>query len=227
MTNKLIIGNLKMNFLYSDLKKYIKKINKIKYKNLVLCPTNIYIPYFINRNFKVGIQNVSSKQNGSYTGEVSATQAESLGVDYVIIGHSERRYNFHESNYSINKKIKSCLNTNLKIILCIDEDIENELNECLYEIDNIDNLIIAFEPLRSIGTDNMLEMNEIETKIKSIKDIINKKYNKNINVLYGGNVNSNNIEELNIKIIDGFLIGRSSLNPEELKKIVKIVNRQN
>lgn len=227
MKNKLIVGNLKMNFLYDDLNKYIKKINKLKYNNLVLCPTNIYIPYFINKKFQIGIQNISSKQTGSYTGEVSALQAESLGIDYVIVGHSERKNNFHESNYIINKKIKSCLNTNLKIILCIDDDIENSLEECLYEVKDIENLIIAYEPICSIGTDYILEISEIEQKIKEIKEIISKKYNKNIMVLYGGNVNSHNIENLNIEIVDGFLIGRSSLDPEELKKIVKIINRQN
>ena len=240
MKNKLIVANLKMNFFAQDLKEYIENIGFINSDNIVICPTNMYIPYFLNKNYSVGIQDICFKNEGLYTGEVSALQAKSIGVNYAIVGHSERRINFNESNSIINEKIKSCLESNMKVILCVGETIEEKENcitietikeqilESLHNIDDLTNIYIAYEPIWAIGTNKIPELEEIKQNILKIKQIIIEHFDfNNIRVLYGGSVNSYNISDLNIDIIDGFLIGNSSLNPTELKKIIDIVNRQN
>lgn len=232
MKDKIIIGNMKMNLTLNDINYYLENIKGIRYDKLVLCPTNIYIPYFLNHNIKVGIQNVFYKDMGSFTGEVSAYQASSLGINYAIVGHSERRNIFNETNEDINKKLKHILENNLTPILCIgekkDEDmkvvLEKDINEALKDISNIDKIIIAYEPVWAIGT-NIIPTNEkIEDTIKFIKDYIKEKFNCDILVLYGGSININNIELLNkINNVDGFLIGGASLKVDEFTQIIKCI----
>ena len=121
--NKIVIANHKMNMLSSDINIYLKKIKEqINIENVIICPSCIYIPYFLKQNFKVGIQNIFYKSKGAYTGEISPRQAKSMEVDYAIVGHSERRKYFLETNNEINQKIELCLKNNLKVILCIGEN---------------------------------------------------------------------------------------------------------
>ena len=127
MENKIIVGNIKMNMRFGELANYLNQFKMIKNKNVIICPSYIYIPYFLNYDFSVGSQNVCSDNDGSYTGEISARQLKSIGVDYTIVGHSERRIKLGESDTDINKKVKSSLNSKLKVILCIGETLE-ELN---------------------------------------------------------------------------------------------------
>src|SRR5574344_2130295 len=113
----IVIGNMKMNLTLDEIKDYIKKFKKND--NVVICPTSIYIPYFLDYN--VGIQNVSDKVMGAYTGEVSSKQCQSMGIRYTIIGHSERRIYYNEIDEFINEKIRVSLENGLKVILCIGE----------------------------------------------------------------------------------------------------------
>jgi len=112
MENKLIVGNIKMNMKFGEIPNYINHFKNIKNKNLIICPSFIYIPYFLNYDFSVGSQNVCAYETGEYTGEISPNQLRSIGVKYTIVGHSERRIKLNETDVEINKKIKSSLKAN-------------------------------------------------------------------------------------------------------------------
>ncbi|MDD3187627.1 MAG: triose-phosphate isomerase [Bacilli bacterium] len=224
---KLIVGNMKMNMSLSDIKYYIENLN---YKdNVVICPTSIYIPYFMKYN--VGIQNMFYEDHGAYTGEVSPSQCSSLNVKYAIIGHSERRNIFNESDETINKKLASSIKNSITPILCVGEHdgedrtmiLSNELDKDLSGLENIDKIIIAYEPIWAIGTGKIPTNEEIFNTIKFIKDYILNKYKVNVKVLYGGSVNEKNIDTLNqISNLDGFLIGGASTKVNEFNKIIEV-----
>lgn len=228
---KLIIGNFKNYMTSNDVAIYLKEIEKIKGNNIVLCPSNIYIPYFLKKDFKVGIQNIASNE-GTYTGEISSKQAKSLGINYAIIGHSERRINFNETNEIVNSKIKEALKEKLNVILCIGETIdekdnaievlEKQIIECLKDIE-LNNIVIAYEPVWAIGTGITPTLDDINRITNDIKNIVQKNYNIDIKVLYGGSVNSSNIKDI-IELTDGVLIGKASTNIVEFLKIIEVVN---
>ena len=228
-----IFANMKMNLSFDEIKDYIDKTKEIKDKFVVI-PSSIYIPYFKDNNYNVGIQNISKFDNGAFTGDISISQVKSLGVDYVLIGHSERRHIFNETLEDINIKMMKSKEKDIKIILCIGETKEqrdnNLTNDILKEqiesafknIDNIDNIIIAYEPVWSIGTGLIPTNDEIFDTTNYIKQVINNIYNKNIDVLYGGSVNENNIKNLNsINNLSGFLVGGASLKPDKLYKMIE------
>ena len=228
---KLIVGNFKNYMTANDTANYLKQAEKINGKNIVLCPSNIYIPYFLKKDFKVGIQNIASNE-GTYTGEISSNQAKSLGINYVIVGHSERRSNFNETNSEINSKIKEALKENLNVILCIGETIdekdntieilEKQIIECLKDIE-LNNIVIAYEPVWAIGTGLTPTPNDIDRITNNIKDIVKKLSTEDIKVLYGGSVNSSNIKDI-IELTDGVLIGKASTDIAEFLKIIEVVN---
>lgn len=224
---KLVIGNMKMNLTLDNIKDYLKGFRKNE--NVVICPSSIYIPYFLE--YKVGIQNVSDKEMGAYTGEVSCKQCQSLGISYAILGHSERRDYFKESNELINDKVKECLKNGLKVVLCVgekkDEDAKTVIFEqikcCLKMVENIDDVIIAYEPIWAIGTSVTPTNEQIKEVTEYIKQLIRISYNKEIKVLYGGSVSEKNIEELTkIPNVDGFLVGGASTKIDEFNKIIEV-----
>lgn len=228
MKNKIIIGNQKMLMSFCDVKDFI---SNFRYKdNVIICPTNIFIPYFIKNGYCVGIQDVCSEKLGPYTGEVSAQQAKSLGISVSIIGHSERKQSFNETNEIINRKVKESLSNNLKVVLCVGETLEQhnnnetkqelkkQIQECLKNITIDDNVIIAYEPIWSIGTGNTLTNDEIEEISSFIKNMVKTK------VLYGGSINENNIENIcKINNIDGILVGKLSTDYIKFSKIIEVV----
>lgn len=237
MENKLIVGNIKMNMKFGEISNYLNCFKSINNRNVVICPSYIYIPYFLNYDFSVGSQNVCAYEDGGYTGEVSAKQLASIGVNYTIIGHSERRIKLNETNKEINKKIKKSLNSKLKVILCIGETLEElnlfkrevvlkrQIRDALYNIEDLSNIIIAYEPVWSIGSNKVADINELQEIIKYIKEIVNHMYKTNIKVIYGGSINERNIEKLNkIENADGFLIGAASINPLQFIEIIKKIN---
>ncbi|MCI5984414.1 MAG: triose-phosphate isomerase [Firmicutes bacterium] len=223
---KLIVGNLKMYFDGSEIKNYLD--NLIRDDNVVVCPSSIHIPYFLNKNINVGLQDVSMYEKGSFTGEVSALQGVNIGVTYALIGHYEtRKYN---DNKIINLKIKNALKHNMNVMLCVGETldeknnnltldvIKKQLNECLDGING--KVIIVYEPIWSIGS-GLIPTNE---EIKNIINFIKENYN--YKVLYGGSVNLQNIDTLNkISNIDGFLVGFSASKVDEFNEIIKEVNK--
>lgn len=236
MNKKVIIGNFKMNLLPNEVVLYIENLKKdIKSNNeIVLCVPYVDIPYASNivndTNIYVGAQNMYSREEGAYTGEISVKMLKSIKTDYVLLGHYERRLYFNETEEEINKKLILALKYNIKPIVCIgsNESLENEINMILKNIkkESINNIIFIYEPVFSIGTGNLLDKNEIIDKIKLIKNIICKKYDEEFNNLtlgYGGSINSNNIFDIvNNDEINAILVGSSSLNEKEFANIINL-----
>ena len=235
MENKLIVGNIKMNMRFGEIPDYINSFKDINNKNLIICPSYIYIPYFLNYNFSVGSQNVCAYEDGGYTGEISARQLHSIGVKYTIIGHSERRIKLKETDIEINKKIKNALDAHLKVILCVGETkeendllkkdviIKRQIRNALFNIDDISNVIIAYEPVWAVGTNSIPKKEELIKTITYIKRIILSMHNRDIKVIYGGSINEKNINDFKeIKELDGFLVGSASINPS---RFIEIINK--
>ena len=213
-----------------------KKFNKAK---IIYCPPYTLLNSFVNRlkktRIEVGAQNChQSSSNGPFTGFINSQMIKSLGCNYVILGHSESR-NSGDTDLLINEKIKSSLENNLNVLFCIGETnkekkekktkkiLIKQIKKGLRKIKNIKNIIIAYEPVWSIGTGLIPKNNELLDNILFIKQFLrqNFKYKKS-RVLYGGSVNTNNIKDLNeINQIDGFLIGGASQNPNKFIDIIK------
>ena len=237
---KLICANFKMNLLENDINNYLDIIdNKITKENTIFFPSSIYIKNFSNKNYLVGSQNISFKEFGALTGDTSILQLKELGISYTLIGHSERREYFKDSNY-INQKVNLALKNDIKIVLCIGENenefIENKTFKVLKkELDdaiinnlnliNSNNLIIAYEPIWAIGTGKIPTNQILENTLKEIKDYLINTYNLDLKVLYGGSVKLENIEELEkIKLIDGYLIGGACLEPNKFLDLISKIN---
>lgn len=238
MEEKIVIANLKMNLNITEMSEYLKRASELlNDSQVVFCPTNIYIPYFLKKKFGVGVQNIYYEDNGAFTGELSPLQAKQIGVEYTIIGHSERRIYFDETDSIVNKKIKAALKNNLKVILCVgetkeerdmlktDKIIKRQLINCLRDIEDISNIIIAYEPVWAIGTSVTPTKKEIQSITTYIGNIVKTLYEDiDLRIVYGGSVNSKNIEMINsVDNIYGVLVGGASLNIDELVKIKEVV----
>lgn len=236
---KLVVGNLKANLLMTDIGDYIFNINTnlSDNHNIVICPSYIHIPFFASEKFVLGAQDVSIYDNGSYTGEITSEQLKLSNVKYVIIGHSERRELFDEKENIIKLKLKQCFKNNLIPILCVGETKEDKLSNRTTQIlrrtlletlngfskEDLSKLVIAYEPIWSIGTGITPTIKEIEETISFIKDIIRSAYKVDVKVLYGGSVKEENIYKIKeVSNLDGLLIGGASNNAITFSKIVDI-----
>jgi len=234
---KIVIGNFKMNLNNLEINEYLEYFKDKKYSNVYFAPSNIYLKDFINNGFNTIAQDVSSYTSGAYTGDVSANMLKSIGINYSLVGHSERR-KYYNDDLFINEKIKRLLEENIIPILCIGENLEERNNNTYLEVikkeieeafKNIDknklkSVIIAYEPIWSIGTNKIPSNEEIEEITKFIKEYVFKNYLFNIKVLYGGSVNNNNVDILNkIGIIDGYLVGGCSIKKEEFNDLIRKV----
>ena len=190
----------------------------------------------------VGSQNVHHDESGAYTGEVSASMLSILDLDYVIIGHSERRQFFNESDNQVNQKIKRALDVNIKPLVCIGETIDErksgkttevlnrQLNKAFEEVDilSADKIIVAYEPVWAIGTGVSADKNQVLEAHALIKQTLASIFSENIPILYGGSVNASNAFELiNLNNVDGFLIGGASLKSESFCQIIENVTVEN
>lgn len=212
----------------------IKDGSKDVVSEVVVCPPDLYLSLL--SGLTLGAQNVYFEDKGAFTGEISAKMLKDLGVEYVIIGHSERRKYFGETDESVNKKIKKSLEAGLKIIFCIGETVEErdtgKKNEVLERqirrgldgIESLENVSIAYEPIWAIGTGNNCSVEETKQSIEFIREtlVLSGVEGKSIRILYGGSVKSENsgayIKEAGA---NGLLVGGASLNPEEFVKIVR------
>ncbi len=220
----VIALNNKSNLNKEEFTNYLNKLNNINTNNtLILCPTYLNISMFNSNNILLGSQNVSLYDNGAYTGEVSAKNLASYNVKYSIVGHSERREYQKETDEEIKEKINKLLENNITPILCVGESkIERDNNtyksiiEKELSILSNPNVIIAYEPIWSIGTGVIPTKEEIEEVFEFIKE----KYPNN-KVLYGGSANLENIDMLKeISLIDGYLLGGLSLKVDELETFI-------
>ncbi len=218
-----------------------KKLNDVK---IVICPpfTALCEVHDIvkNSNIELGAQDVFYEDKGAYTGEISAEMLKDAGCGYVIIGHSERRQYFGETDELVNKKIKKSLEHGLKAIVCVGENleereksehravIEKQLRRCLKGLkkNNMDHVIVAYEPRWAIGTGKTAtpqQAQEIHSFIRSLLGMIfSEDIAKKTKILYGGSVNPSNVNDLmKMKDIDGALVGGASLDAEKFVQIVK------
>ena len=236
---KFIVGNWKMNpqnlaeakKIFYFVKRKLKKMPQIFKKiEVIICPPFVFIPLLKAKNSKIklGAQNVFWKEKGAFTGEISLLMLKDLKVEYVILGHSERRRYFGETNETINRKLKIVLREGLRAILCIGETkeerdskktfkvLKKQIERALFGIKNFKNLILAYEPIWAIGTGNPCKPEQA----KEVLGFIKKKL-KNIPVLYGGSINLKVAKDYINVGFDGLLIGGASLRPKEFVEICK------
>ena len=250
MRKKVIAGNWKMNMLPNETIKFIEEFEQLvkDTKNeVILCVPYTDLFYALNfaqdTNIKIGAQNMHFEESGAYTGEVSAKMLKSIGVEYVIIGHSERRQYFNETDETVNKKIKAAFANELKPIVCVGETLEERESGKTVDIittqtklalegltaEQVKNTIIAYEPIWAIGTGKTATSEDANNSIKEIRKKIEEIYGKDVAecviIQYGGSVKSVNAKELfTTSDIDGGLVGGASLKPEEFAKIVNYDN---
>ncbi|NLV76139.1 MAG: triose-phosphate isomerase [Tissierellia bacterium] len=246
MRKPIIAGNWKMNNTLSQSLELIEDMKKHTLNDnveVVVC-----VP-FTNLNdvkkalegtkIKLGAQNMHWEDSGAYTGEVSPLMLKEIGVDYCIIGHSERRQYFNETDETVNKKIKSALKHDIRPIVCVGETLEEREKSIEKEIvknqvlkafedvngEHIKDIVIAYEPIWAIGTGKTASSDDANEMCGFIREIIGSKYGKeaknSIRIQYGGSVKPNTIKDLmNKDEIDGALVGGASLNASDFVKLI-------
>ena len=243
MKNKLIIGNWKMNGDSVSNQELVNSILNYKTTNtdIVICPPAPYLSQvqslIAESDIALGAQNVSSQNNGAFTGETSVSMLNDIGCTYSLVGHSERRALFHETNEVIAEKITQLLNANLKPVLCIGESLEqrenNETKSVIIEqiqevidlvgLNNFAPVIIAYEPIWAIGTGKTASAEQAQDIHKLIRDYLNTLDSSlfcDLTILYGGSVNESNAASLIAQAdIDGFLVGGASLKADAFEQI--------
>lgn len=229
----LIVANWKMNpnteqeaqELFNSIKDgCLENVEKV---DIVICPPFVYLSGL--EGLALGAQDCYWEEKGAYTGEISTAMLKDLGCQYVIVGHSERRKFFGETNEDVNKKLKAILSANLIPIMCIgeterereenktEEVLQEEIKEGLEGID-ISKVVIAYEPIWAIGTGNPCDIEEAQR----MREVIQKMTSKKMKILYGGSAKADNAESyLKQAGFNGLLVGGASLKPDEFISIVK------
>ena len=247
MRKKYCIANWKMNQSIKDCKYFANYMdNNFNYNSseMLICPSFIHLDLmsdlFYAFQIEIGSQSISEYQNGAFTAEISCEMLLDMNINWAIIGHSERRQIFKESDYTVHNKLKNAVQNRINPILCIGETLEqrqsgntksilrSQVKIAINSLDFTDvNLIIAYEPVWAIGTGVAAELNTIADTHDQIRSFLPEfiSTSKSISVLYGGSVNPDNCKRiLNIKNVDGFLIGGASLDPQIFLNIYKQMN---
>src|SRR5574344_434812 len=229
----IIASNFKTNHTRSSTKKFVEKVNEyLKNENIenevLIFPTATSLDVFsTQKNLKIGVQNAYGAVKGSYTGEIALEQINEFNIKTILIGHSERREIFNESQKDIAKKYEFYKSLGFQIVYCIGEPleikeqgIEKTLEYLFEQFDGIDtnyeNLILAYEPIWAIGTGVTATIEDIKQVHSAIKNRISKP------LLYGGSVKLENIKEIcEIENVDGALIGTASWEVENFIKIIE------
>ena len=246
MGRKIIAGNWKMNMLPNEAMEFITKLSeriRDTQNEVILCVPYTDLFYSLltaqGTNIKIGAQNMHWEEKGAYTGEIAPKMLKCINVEYVIIGHSERRQYFAETDETVNKKIKSAMQNSLKPIVCVGENLEQKENHKTNEIittqtqkalegltnSQVESTIIAYEPIWAIGTGKTASKEDANNAIKEIRNKIREIYGEQtagkVKILYGGSVKPENAKELfDTSDIDGALVGGASLDVHEFEKIV-------
>lgn len=249
MRTNIVAGNWKMNNTFEEADNLIYEISSFLQDNpqdvgVIICPPAVYLEMATDHaeesDLVVGAQNISQFEMGAYTGEISAPMISSMGVDYAIIGHSERRKYFNESNEILAEKVKIALRHDVIPIFCCGEllpdreannhfsVVKTQLVASLFHLNagDFDKVVIAYEPVWAIGTGVTASPEQAQEMHAYIRSLITEKYGKNLaeetSILYGGSCNAKNAKELFAKPdVDGGLIGGASLNAEDFIKIVQ------
>lgn len=249
MRKQIIAGNWKMHKTLSEAKSFIKEFAKNFPEQLnteiIICSPFPYISSLIEDSkgttFSIGAQNVHEEESGAFTGEVSPTMLKSIGATHAIIGHSERRMYFNETDKAVNKKIHATFKQGITPILCVGESLEQreqnemkshikkQVQEALYGLsDNqVAKLIIAYEPIWAIGTGKTAtseQANEACAYIRSVvANVASIEASENLVIQYGGSVKSDNIKELlDQSDIDGALVGGASLEVDSFLELIRV-----
>ena len=251
MRKKIVAGNWKMNLDKSSSEHLVKEIlestQEKKDIQIVLSPPFIYLEQIVKdcvsrTDVLIAAQNCSAYDNGAFTGEVSTNMLKSIGVDYVIVGHSERRQFFSESNDVLMNKISLSLSNNLKVIFCCGEDInqrekdlhfeiiENQLKSTVFKlsVNDFSKIVIAYEPIWAIGTGKTATSDQAQEIHGFIRSLITNNYNKDISdnttILYGGSCKPSNAKAIfSEDDIDGGLIGGASLKSADFTSIISSI----
>lgn len=248
MRKPIIAGNWKMFKTRDEALGFIYAVNEqmppISKVDSVICAPFVVLRCLVKRqgaNLKIGAQNMHFEEHGAFTGEVAPEMLTSIGVSYVIIGHSERRAMFNETDESVNKKLHAAFSHGLTPILCVGEHLEERENGKTEEviknqlvkdleglsIEEVKELVIAYEPIWAIGTGKTATADVADETCgfirKTVEELYTKEVANEIRIQYGGSVKVNNIEELMKKPnIDGALIGGASLVPEDFIYFTKV-----
>lgn len=248
MRKPIIAGNWKMNCTVTEAEALVSNliplVKNIKDREIVVCPTftalSAISKLLKGNNIDFGAQNLHWEEKGAFTGEISAKMIKEIGCKYIIIGHSERRQYFHETDDTVNKKIKAALKVGLTPIVCIGEILEEREKGQTFTIlekqirggfknlskDEMSKLVIAYEPVWAIGTGKTATPAQAEESHifirKTLAKIFGEDLSSKIRILYGGSVKPENIRELMNEVdIDGALVGGASLKADSFAKIVK------
>ena len=246
---KIVAGNWKMNMTHDESVNLIEELKQISTNDvdIKIAPsfTNLDKAVSLLGSSKIEViaQNVHFEERGAFTGEISIEMLKSVGVNSVIIGHSERRKYFNENDFILSKKTKTAIDNSMNIIFCIGEElsdrekgnhfelIKNQIISGLFTLDmqQIKNVVVAYEPIWAIGTGKTAANHQIQEMHEYIRKLFNDKYGSDISqqirILYGGSVKPNNAEEIfSLKDIDGGLIGGASLNFSDFNAIVQAAN---
>ncbi|MDO4731110.1 MAG: triose-phosphate isomerase [Clostridia bacterium] len=248
----IIAGNWKMNKNPEETKQFIEAIKpKVEGANceVVICAPYINIDAALRQaegsNIKIGAENCHWEENGAFTGEISAKTLNDINVEYVILGHSERRLYFGETDVSVGQRVHTALHNNLKIILCVGEQLQGREHGITEEIVRIQlkegllnvprefmkQIIIAYEPVWAIGTGKTATSNQAQEVCKMIRETIKELYDEDISnhiaILYGGSMNAKNADELlSMPDVDGGLIGGAALDPKSFAALVNIASNK-
>ena len=232
--HKIFVANWKMNGSKKLLEEF-STFSRTKPNDIILCPpftllgsAKSVLPDFI----KIGAQNCSEEDNGAFTGEISATMLRDSHVSYVIIGHSERRTLYQETDTLILKKVESAIRSELTPIVCIGETLsekkahktlqvlEKQIDACITKVNAQTRLIVAYEPIWAIGTGLTPNEYEIRETHLHIKKKLSLHFNIDVPVLYGGSANAENCSKiLSVENVDGLLVGGASLKKHDFEMI--------
>ncbi|PRR84584.1 triose-phosphate isomerase [Clostridium vincentii] len=246
MRKAIIAGNWKMNYTPDEAVKMINELKPLVNKatcEVVICPTFVCLDAAIKAaagsNVKISAQNMHFEEKGAFTGEVSPGMLEAMGVDYVVLGHSERREYFNETDEALNKKVKVAFAHKLIPILCCGESLEQRENGTTNDVISgqikadlagldtklAEKLIIAYEPIWAIGTGKTATNEQANDTIKAIRDVVAEMFGKEVadkvRIQYGGSVKPNSIkDQMAMSDIDGALVGGASLLALDFSQIV-------
>lgn len=247
MRKKITAGNWKMNLSYSEAEQFVSelaKVSTVENDDIILFSPSIYLKSLIDnygKYVRIGAQNGFHEDNGAFTGEVSFLQLKNIGVQHVLVGHSERRELFHESNELLREKVTKAIELGLNVTFCCGEQLQQresqshfsiiaqQLEESLFHLKDyqLSKVIVAYEPVWAIGTGKTASVNEAEAMHEFIREQLSIRYNAdvalNTSIIYGGSCNSSNANELfSQPNIDGGLIGGAALSFYDFKTILEI-----
>jgi triosephosphate isomerase (TIM) len=246
MRKRIVAGNWKMNMNNSDARVLFESLNNLQIASsvdIIVAPPSIYLSEFVgkkNKHICLAAQNCFDSENGAYTGEISASMLYSIGVEYCLVGHSERRQYQNESDILLKQKVNVLLENKVTPIFCCGENldkresgdfykvIQSQLENSLFHLSNseIEEVVIAYEPVWAIGTGVTASPGQAQEIHAFIRSLLVEKYSletaEEISILYGGSCNASNAKELFMnKDVDGGLIGGAALDVDSFSAIIK------